>query len=86
MDYMALFASKDREYGKNKNKSVPYEEVLATDEADYKKLDWGASLLLGLEYQNYQFALTYYHGLYNIVYDGSPLYNRTLKLSVVYFF
>ena len=66
--------------------SLPDEGVLDTEEADYKTFDFGGSILLGMEYKNYQFALNYYHGLYNVVKDDSSLYNRALKLSVVYFF
>ena len=66
--------------------SPPFEGVLDAEEADYKDFDFGGSLLAGIEYQNMQFAINYYHGLTSIVKDIHPLYNRSLKLSVTYFF
>ncbi len=87
MDIMGLIAGTDRSYGKDKKPSSGvYDEELKTDDANYKYFDWGGSILLGIEHNNYQFALNYHHGLYNIVYDQYPLYNRTLKLIVTYFF
>lgn len=85
VDFDGIITGNDRSYGKN-SADYPYDGELEMNDADYKKFDWGASILLGLEYQHYQFALNYYHGLNNIVYDDSPLRNRALKLSVVYFF
>lgn len=66
--------------------TVPYEGILDTEDADYRNFDFGGSVLFGLEYQRIQFALNYYHGLYNIVKDDHPLYNRSYKLSLIYFF
>jgi hypothetical protein len=85
VDFFGLIEGRDRSYGKNSG-DYPYDGELEMNDADYKKFDFGGSILLGIEYQEYQFALNYYHGLNNIVYDDSPLYNRALKLSVVYFF
>lgn len=87
MDIMGSIAGTDRSYGKDKKPSSDiYDGELKTDDANYKYFDWGGSILLGIEHNNYQVALNYHHGLYNIVYDQYPLYNRTLKLSVTYFF
>lgn len=83
---MSSWLFEDDSYSKNGGLTSSMDGTLYTDEADYKNFDFGYSILAGFEYGNLQFAINYYHGLYNIVYDVSPLYNRSCKLSFVYFF
>ncbi|NDV95956.1 hypothetical protein D0T84_13695 [Dysgonomonas sp. 521] len=79
--------NEERLYGKNAGKNrVSANDELGTDEGDYRNFDFGGTILAGIEYHRWQFALNYYHGLQNIVKDDSPLYNRALKASVTYFF
>lgn len=63
-----------------------YDSILEISDANYRSADFGGSVIAGLEYENMQFTVNYYHGLYNIVFDEHSLYNRICKLSFVYFF
>ncbi|WP_165022103.1 outer membrane beta-barrel protein [Dysgonomonas sp. ZJ279] len=62
------------------------EEDLSIGYGDFKKYDFGLSLMGGVEVGNVQFTIDYNHGLVNIVNDDYPLYNRVIKLSTIYFF
>jgi hypothetical protein len=88
-DPFSWLSSRERTYSKKLNgntSSIIYDDVLDGEDTDFKTFDFGGSILIGIEYRNLQFALNYYHGLYNIVDDEFPLYNRAVKASVVYFF
>lgn len=72
--------------GSRSDNPMTFDEVLDAKDALYKNVDFGGSVLAGVEVDNLQFALNYQHGFINIVKDEYPLYNRICKLSVVYFF
>ncbi|MBD8389422.1 outer membrane beta-barrel protein [Dysgonomonas sp. BGC7] len=85
-DYTRWMTGSDSYKIEGGSTSLPIDGILDTEDADYHNFDFGGSVLIGVEHKNIQLSFNYMHGLTNIVKDEFPLYNRSYKLGLIYFF